>query len=936
MRLRDESQGEQFFEENWIILQNLVIPFTTQLEAKRQFVQFQQILSGCGFFMVLLATPALSRMWLHLGGLQALVRRSWGIMLPQMALLFALASAVAGLTIDAVQVALYATPQGSDSLTTLAVASIMVVTTVLIAVIMALRWGSYHLTYTLSAALLVPWTLILLITGSVIVAQSEVAPAYVKEHWSELQNFVGPKFAAGGPNKYAQAAALRMEQAGTLALVTGMTALVYIFTGLRSACWALTLGPNSLEAAMAPASDSALASLGDSWQGKGGYGSVGGGEAAAPAATSSAPPRTSDGESLASYQGQKLAELDAEGGHMEGVEIDAESVTSEAAGANDTFEGVETPHLGPRQPPGEEDGTPPLSRSTLDGSTRRTSVNTFRYAKHSSVFATAQPASAGDWCQATTAQSLHTLRMEWKCFAVVGAIFVVVLGALGGGMYQLQADALCGALSRDGEAPHHVSFSARVPVQLFPTLNIINKYPLGTVQVFWDLDVTDGMANITVEQWAVEQQHMLTQEKFDRALTSIVDEEGGDDFFADHNTYYTYNLDMSPAAQNTTYGAAKADCVATAVIITMPALTLQTTMRVTGDHVFTNLTGTLDTSTFQSYLRAALVTSVDGPILVQNFFSNLQDPIFNTPPPATRALNLTSLTGDIHAELVLSENGADLETGGNIHTALLMGGHIQLPAGINLHGDVSLLCHGAGRIAATGIMTGSNYYMQTFVGDIIIDQGEGFVLNNVDIRSTWGHVYLNSMLFLAANQTTVRTRAGVSGAAVYGNYLDVQTDFGEISLAEVFIGLDTPEDTTNKGLFPPSDITAPYREPGVFLASNYGKLTLIGLGGGLLASSEPGTLPFAKRMGLTLETVHSDIRVQVNGGGYTGPYQISTEDGEVVVELEGIQGPSSGYLGTPSLKPGEASVGHLNITSTNGDVDFSLMVNPMGDLGGLF
>jgi hypothetical protein len=53
-------QGQQYYEENWIFLQNKVLPFTTQMEAKHQFAQFQRILAGCGFFLMVLTCPGAS------------------------------------------------------------------------------------------------------------------------------------------------------------------------------------------------------------------------------------------------------------------------------------------------------------------------------------------------------------------------------------------------------------------------------------------------------------------------------------------------------------------------------------------------------------------------------------------------------------------------------------------------------------------------------------------------------------------------------------------------------------------------------------------------------------------------------------------------------------------------------------------------------------
>ena len=60
--------------------------------------------------------------------------------------------------------------------------------------------------------------------------------------------------------------------------------------------------------------------------------------------------------------------------------------------------------------------------------------------------------------------------------------------------------------------------------------------------------------------------------------------------------------------------------------------------------------------------------------------------------------------------------------------------------------------------------------------------------------------------------------------------------------------------------------------------------------------------------------------MEINGG-YQGPYKVSSSDGDELVEIDGLQAKSQGFIGG-------SGVGHINITSGTGDIDLSFLPSP--------
>jgi len=884
-------------------------------------------------------------MWEFLGGLQTLVQRTVGIMLPQLFLIFVLAGAVAGLTIEATSQAMFATPQGADALLALAAGALFTILAVVVSAVFAWRWGNFHLTYTASAALMAPLSLYLFITGSVVVAQSESASEYVVANWSDLLNFVGPLYSDKGPRKYGEAAALGMEQAGTMALVLAMTMLVYLLMSLRAACWSVRVGPKHVQDAWAPPSEAEQSLVGNNENGgvagshgktRGGYGALSENTgASAPGAARS----TLDAATLGRSPAQPAAppaddafgdsDDEAESG---AVEIDTRSVTSERSRMDDTFDTVETPHVPSRTgaaapPPGAM-----LTESALSGSGMSSN---FRYARHSYVVAITEPVSVATWLEATKEEVQQTLKQELKCIVCVGVVVVLALLGVAGGLVGLSDSVRCGGLARNAKASHfrtyerEILYSNSVPNPGY-VISLQHAFPLGSVRVQTDETPVSGLeikARVVMRQWALDESALISEQVFNDAITEHkVPFQATDDFADDDSIKDSLtgsDMFFTSATTGVTDAVAQQQCSSLEVVIYLPIVALYTSaLNFTVDHAFTNVSGVFDQTKFT--LRSANLRSLDGPQLVTSAL------MFTTPSSVLPGgLRMESLSGDLSTDLVVADEVSML-SGGDITSSLLVAGTTLIfPPYLEVRGGIEMTCNGSGRVGLTKVFSATSVALTSFSGDIIIDGGIGYVAGDMDLKSTWGDIYMTSMILAAANHTTVHSMGGsISGTAVFSNDLDVTSKYGSVSMIQAFIGIDTPPDTNNDGVFPPAIVEYPYVKPRLHLASEYGAVVMIGLNAGTSNKSTK----FNEMMSVEMTTVGGDIRVQVGGGAYVGPFSLETEDGARVVELNGTAGGNSGVIGNVPVN----STSYFNVRTKTGDIDFSAAANPLGALASFF
>jgi hypothetical protein len=371
-----------------------------------------------------------------------------------------------------------------------------------------------------------------------------------------------------------------------------------------------------------------------------------------------------------------------------------------------------------------------------------------------------------------------------------------------------------------------------------------------------------------------------------------------------------------------------AACASVEIVIYIPSsFGYATDLRLDVDHAFTNVSGEFDP--LKSTISRIDIHSIDGPQLVQSQLMVHWPGIVFDP-----RLHMRSRSGDLTADTVISRT-LDMKSGGDITGSLLIAADVTFPGKLSIVVDKPLLmtCTGSGRIGLTKVFGSSAMELNTFSGDIIVDGGIGYVATDVLLNSTWGDIYMTSMILLAANHTVVHTVGGsITGTAVFSNDFQATTKYGSIAMIQAFIGLDTPASTSvpdpNKGVFPAALVQYPYVRPRLHLASEYGGIAMIGLNAGVSNKSTP----FNEQLVVELTTVGGDIRVQVGGGAYVGPFSLETEDGARSVELNGTAGANSGIIGP--VKAGSAA--RFDVRTKTGNIDFSAAANPKGILGDIF
>jgi DUF4097 and DUF4098 domain-containing protein YvlB len=240
-----------------------------------------------------------------------------------------------------------------------------------------------------------------------------------------------------------------------------------------------------------------------------------------------------------------------------------------------------------------------------------------------------------------------------------------------------------------------------------------------------------------------------------------------------------------------------------------------------------------------------------------------------------------------------------------------------------------MVCTGAGRVGFGALFAAKAVSLTSFAGDIILDGGVGYVAHDVLLNSTWGDIYMTSLVLTAGNRTIAHSVGGsITGTAVFSNDFEAKTKYGSIAMIQAFIGLDTPADYEHGGFFPPALLTERYTHPRLSLATEYGGIAMIGLNAGTSTQKTA----FNQEMTVDLTTVGGDIRVQVGGGAYEGPFNLTTQDGSREVELVAQhQGHTRGIIG-PIPSKGK---GHFLVHTKTGDIDFSAAANPGGAVAAL-
>ena len=136
---------------------------------------------------------------------------------------------------------------------------------------------------------------------------------------------------------------------------------------------------------------------------------------------------------------------------------------------------------------------------------------------------------------------------------------------------------------------------------------------------------------------------------------------------------------------------------------------------------------------------------------------------------------------------------------------------------------------------------------------------------------------------LYGNRTFVSSAGPISASVVLGNQLFLEGREGaKVSVVEAFLGAPSPG-----ALFKPP-VVGNYSDPLLWAHTDRGDITILGF------SSSPLSPTAAGRLSVDVASQLGSLKVEINGGGFSGSYSVTSLRGKSVVEIDGNNGPLSG------------------------------------------
>ena len=239
--------------------------------------------------------------------------------------------------------------------------------------------------------------------------------------------------------------------------------------------------------------------------------------------------------------------------------------------------------------------------------------------------------------------------------------------------------------------------------------------------------------------------------------------------------------------------------------------------------------------------------------------------------------------------------------------------------------NITLIGHGTANVIITNVFAGYNATVRSEDGDIIGVVAAVGIEGDLDMAVTGsGGIFLNNFIMASGSAAYVgvvlraspvavpheccdsflRSTSGtIKVAAMTANNLFINTDDGEVSLYEVFIGMPEPAGFT-------------YPKPYMLVDTDSGGITVLGAG------ATPTSSAFASELVMLFRSSSSDIKVEVNGGGFAGRYNCATS-GDIQVSVHGDWATSSGVVGV-------GGSGYVECLSDDGDVELAMLPGPLG------
>lgn len=316
-----------------------------------------------------------------------------------------------------------------------------------------------------------------------------------------------------------------------------------------------------------------------------------------------------------------------------------------------------------------------------------------------------------------------------------------------------------------------------------------------------------------------------------------------------------------------------------------------------------------------------LITTDSAPVNLTDIF---QETKATVPPPTdypdyaiTPSLVVRSRTGDVSLTRVTG-SGIAVTTSGTVRSFRVVSTVVH-QCGSAVCGDISYTVTGDGRIAHTASLGGSRLTMQSDRGAIVIANSLVLFATVCRLTSGSGNIILSGVTAVYGNETYITATNGgsVSMTSVFTNRAIVATQAaGTISVVVEFMGSPTPPaDKTSLVLpYAPRNYSLPLLQ----LVSERGDISVLSCGG---SPTLPNAADYAS---IDFRSTLGNVKAEVSGGGVNADYNVHSDRGSEVIEINGLAAPTTGHLGDT---PGSGA-NFVRLYSAGGDVQLSLLASP--------
>jgi len=970
-------QSQEFIEETWYQMSaELLIPFTTELDQKNLIEDNVTSLFALSITTALIHLHSLGEAWRALGGMMRLVQLKYATLLPEFVPLFLLCAGSAAYAVYAASIATFA----MDSTTTVilwhAAMSLLGVLAVCGVFIARARWGITFISHAIAVVSFAPISFILFITSLVLNSRAKHVDSWVEPRWEDIKYLVPSQYAALSWEKYALASQTPMLEASMTGLFASVLLFISVIFQARCAAVLLSVGSelyvsrsrlDAVQAEITTKLASAKAPIPLSADDINHTSVTNGrpndlpimewGENQSRTAVlinNDNDPLRRNNDRNSSYNsrftfskssdpGTPLRAATGGYGTLDDAPSSPNNRNAYPPTGNMTSMSVDNdyPVKAPSAPPYQRvpysdtnnfssigsENIPIVSGTTKDFSistaigSRVSAIHQYRF------LLTMYEKQLEELNKRVTWPSTGTffrglsfgLGQAWNthklCFILTGIIVFIFVCAIGGALAPIGIAGQCGVLIRE---PAKRTFSTTFQIEqgitrtLFGDIYIENTYPYGGIDVAFEHvpmfpEIRTDNATIELIALAAEEGDLPTAAEL-QAMVNLTDFVG---FLSDDDVggYLSVSIRLNPPSN------AQAKCLGMRIrLIGSSGLVY---LRVNSNNGMVNITGNINDlaiNLVNYYAFQGLNVRTDtGPIIVNNGYIDRLglDPVAGF----DASTKLVSNSGDIWLNVV-STSGLQAYTSGNIHTSTL-GSFSAFNCGGAVCGDIFLTTTGYGKVVMNQAFAGYNAYIQTEHGDVL-GVNTGQIMGKItSIKSIDGAVILSNFLQTSGNETFVTTAGKIAISVVFANRMHV-TALGDtdVSVVELFLGCTNPGAAIN----PPIDTATNYSDPGAWITTESGDITILGIGGNPLATS------FANIASLFLTSDSGKIKVEVNGGGINAPYNVQSDKGEVVVEIDGRPVSNVGILGDQSARTNNNTI---YIFSDKGNVQMSLLPSPL-------